>query len=144
MAANNENDKAADTIRLRTVETEAPALDAVTTLAQPPVRKGKKATDKAEKIELSTASKDLEISDRRFRFQKKSLNRIRRMFLRFNVALLIFLTFFALLEKIFPPTASAQHIITDKVIIGIIAGMTAQIGAVVLAAYKGMFTGKKL
>lgn len=123
-----------------------PALTASSpSTVTPAAAKARVRRDKGEVTEtipLSKAEKGLgDISEQRFNFQKKSLNRIRKLFQWFNVAILSFVAVFALIEKIIPPNADA-NIITDKVIIAIIAGMTAQIGAVVLAAYKGMFAAK--
>jgi hypothetical protein len=44
------------------------------------------------------------------------------------------------IEYFHPP---AQPTITDKVIIAALAGITVQSGAIILAAFKGLFTEKK-
>lgn len=135
-----------DTEIAETTPSAVPALPPATATATAPAARGARSRrdkeDKTETIPLSKEEKGLgNISEQRFNFQKKSLNRIRKLFQWFNIALFSFVAFFAIIEKIFPPAAGA-NIITDKVIIGIIAGITAQIGAVVLAAYKGMFAAK--
>lgn len=118
---------------------EQPALNPVVEAGRKPPRSGR---PKTETIEIRQEEKGLEVSEKRFEFQKKSLNRIRKLFKWFNIALLGFVFIFALIEKIYPPATDSGYIITDKVIIGIIAGLTAQIGAIVLAAYKGLFSSK--
>ena len=80
--------------------------------------------------------------DRRVRrqIQKEELRRILTFFMWANAVAGLVVSVMWAIEHLAPP---AQSTITDKVIIAALAGITVQSGAIILAAFKGLFTEKK-
>jgi hypothetical protein len=72
--------------------------------------------------------------------QKEQLRRILTFFMWANAVAGFVITAMWAIEKFYPP---AQPTITDNVIIAALAGITVQSGAIILAAFKGLFTEKK-
>jgi hypothetical protein len=75
----------------------------------------------------------------RRQIQKEELRRILTFFMWANAAAGLIVTIMWGIEHIALP---AQPTITDKVIIAALAGITVQSGAIILAAFKGLFTEK--
>jgi hypothetical protein len=76
----------------------------------------------------------------RRQIQKEELRRILTFFMWANAIAGLLVSISWVIEHITPP---AQPTITDKVIIAALAGITIQSGAIILAAFKGLFTEKK-
>jgi hypothetical protein len=100
----------------------------------------------AEKLKASELEKDLEIGHEHWRdqrkkrkLQKRELGKISNFFIGANLAIALVIVALALIEH-FHPTPT--KVITDKVIIAAIGGITIQAGAIILAAFKGLFSGK--
>jgi hypothetical protein len=72
--------------------------------------------------------------------QREQLRRILTFFMWANAVAGFVVTVMWAIEKFYPPV---QPTITDKVIIAALAGITVQSGAIILAAFKGLFTEKK-
>jgi hypothetical protein len=93
---------------------------------------------------LSELSKDLQLEaardQRRKRsLQKRQLRRVITFFIWANIVLGTVITAFAVAEYIHPPM---HPIISERVIIAAIGGLTVQAGAIIIAAFKGLFKGK--
>ena len=73
------------------------------------------------------------------KIQKKELRRILTFFIVTNVAAAVLISGMALIEHF---TATLHPIITDKVVIAALAGITLQSGAIILTAFKGLFSEK--
>jgi len=73
-------------------------------------------------------------------FQERTIRPIVRFFTWTNSILLIAIFVFAMIEHFFPQSNSATNIITDKVIIAAIGGISVQAGAILIAAVKGLFS----
>ena len=91
---------------------------------------------------LSALEKDIVLKEhrKRGRFQRQQLRRMVRFFLVGNISIGIFIAAFALLEHFLP--LGRPNIITDKVLISAIGGITLQTGAIIVAAFKGLFGNK--
>lgn len=76
---------------------------------------------------------------RKRKLQKKELRLVRNFFIWANIAVAVAVLLMALVEHFSPST---HVVITDKVMIAAIAGVTVQSGAIMLAAFKGLFSGK--
>jgi hypothetical protein len=76
----------------------------------------------------------------RRQIQKEELRRILTFFMWANAVAGLVVTVMWAIEYFAPP---AHSTITDKVIIAVLAGITVQSGAIILAAFKGLFTEKK-
>jgi hypothetical protein len=76
----------------------------------------------------------------RRQIQKEELRRILTFFMWANAVAGLLVSIMWAIEHIAPP---GQPTITDKVIIAALAGITIQSGAIILAAFKGLFTEKK-
>jgi hypothetical protein len=68
--------------------------------------------------------------------QKRELRRIVTFFISANIALGGFVALFAVLEHFHAPS---HPVITERVLIATITGLTLQAGAIVIAAFKGLF-----
>ncbi len=94
---------------------------------------------------LSVLAKDIKLDEaardrrRRRKLQKRQLKKITNFFIGANIALGLLITAFALLEHFDP---RGERIITERVLISMIGGLTVQAGAIILAAVKGLFRGK--
>ena len=93
---------------------------------------------------LSELAKDLKLEAARDQRRKRKLQtrQLRRMitfFIAGNTSLGIFVGAFAVLEHFFPST---ERIITERVLIATVGGLTIQAGAIIIAAFKGLFKGK--
>lgn len=77
-------------------------------------------------------------SKRKRRLQKRQLRRITTFFIWSNVAVGSVVTVLALIEHFFP--SGGPKIITDRVLIAVIGGLTVQAGAIILAAIRGLFS----
>jgi hypothetical protein len=73
------------------------------------------------------------------KIQKKELRRILTFFMATNIAACVLISIMALIEHF---TATLHPIITDKVVIAALAGITLQSGAIILTAFKGLFSEK--
>jgi hypothetical protein len=100
---------------------------------------------KAEKI--SEWEKGIELKRERFRdrrkkrkLQKKELRKISNFFIFANLVVLAGVLVVGVIEHFYPN--NNHYIITDKVMVAAIAGVTIQSGAIILAAFKGLFSGK--
>jgi hypothetical protein len=72
--------------------------------------------------------------------QREQLRRILTFFMWANAVAGLVVTGMWTIEYLHPPV---HPTITDKVIIAVLAGITVQSGAIILAAFKGLFTEKK-
>lgn len=104
----------------------------------------KPSTSRPEK--LSDLERDIQISHERFRdqrakrkLQKKELRKITTFFITANVIIGLVIAGMGALEHFYP---SDHYIITEKVLIAAVGGVTLQSGAIILAAFKGLFSGK--
>ena len=93
---------------------------------------------------LSDLAKDLKLEAardqrRKRRLQKRQLRRIVTFFIWANAVLGAFVAVFAVVEYVYPPS---RPIITERVVISIVGGLTLQVGAIIIAAFKGLFRGK--
>jgi hypothetical protein len=103
------------------------------------VPSGKKETrTKASDLEGGIKLENEKWIDRgaRRQIQKEELRRILTFFMWANAAAGILVTGMWIVEHIAP---LAQPTITEKVIIAALAGITVQSGAIILAAFKGLF-----
>lgn len=97
-----------------------------------------KASDLEGGIELGN-EKWIDRKARR-QIQKEELRRILTFFMWANAIAGATVTVMWAVEHWAPP---AQPVITDKVIIAALAGITVQSGAIILAAFRGLFAEKK-
>ena len=93
---------------------------------------------------LSDLAKDLKLEaardQRRKRsLQKRQLRRVITFFIWANMALGTVLALLAIAEHLYP---RVQPIITERVVIATIGGLTVQAGAAIIAAFRGLFRGK--
>jgi hypothetical protein len=72
--------------------------------------------------------------------KKKELRKITTFFVTANIVIAVLILVFGLVEHFFP--GGKSPVITDKVFIAAIGGVTLQAGAIILAAFKGLFAGK--
>lgn len=94
---------------------------------------------------LSELEHGIELTREQFRdqrtrrkIQKRELRKITTFFIAANIVIALIILLFGLLEHfqdLFRP-----KIITEKVIIAAIGGVTLQAGAIILAAFKGLFS----
>jgi hypothetical protein len=94
---------------------------------------------------LSELARDLKLEAARDqrqkrKLQKHQLRRIVTFFIIANSSLGVFVALFALLELLFP--GERQPVISERVLIASIGGLTLQSGAIIIAAFKGLFRGK--
>lgn len=75
----------------------------------------------------------------RRRIQKRELRRILTFFMWANAAAGAAVILLALIEH---KSFTLRPIITDKVVIAALAGITLQSGAIIIAAFKGLFSEK--
>ena len=99
---------------------------------------------KAEKI--SDLEKDIELTRERFRdqmakrrLQKRELRKITTFFIGANIVIGLLIAALGVIERL---VHADTYVITEKVLIAAIGGVTLQSGAIVLAAFKGLFAGK--
>lgn len=92
----------------------------------------------AQRIRLSSLSKKESGVSEKERLQGDALRPIIGFFIWANLIVLATVFGMALIEHFFP-VASKALIITDKVIIAAIAGITIQTAAIIIAAFKGLF-----
>ncbi len=85
--------------------------------------------------ELADQNGDLKID-----FQERSLRPIIDFFRWTNWVMLAALFGFALLEWQWPPLQGAEKVITDKVLMAAVGGVAVQSGAILIAAFKGLFS----
>lgn len=78
-----------------------------------------------------------EVVTPRDKLQDKSLSPIVQFFCFANAGIGTAIFIIAILELILPDTH--PYIVTDKVLIALIGGFTLQVGAVIIAAFKGLF-----
>lgn len=97
------------------------------------------AAEKLSELTKGIALENAKDQRRRRKIQKRELRRIVSFFIWANLAVGASILGIAVLEHLLP---SATRVITDKVIIAAIAGVTLQSGAIVLAAFKGLFAKK--
>ena len=97
------------------------------------------AAEKLSDLSKGIALEKAKDQRRRRKIQKRELRRIVSFFIWANLAVGAAIVGLTVLEHLVP---SSSRVITDKVIIAAIAGVTVQSGAIVLAAFKGLF-GKK-
>jgi hypothetical protein len=103
----------------------------------------RKATQvKASDLENGINFENEKWIDRRSRrkIQKRELRRILTFFIAANICTGVLVTIMALIEHFTPTT---HPIITDKVVIAALAGITLQAGGIILAAFKGLFSEKR-
>ncbi|MFZ1965270.1 MAG: hypothetical protein WAU78_17705 [Roseiarcus sp.] len=74
----------------------------------------------------------------RDKLQEKTLSPIVSFFIWANSVVGVAVLGLAIIEMFLPP--SHATIVTDKVIIALISGLTIQVGAVIIAAFKGLFS----
>ena len=105
-----------------------------------------KSPDKSEHIKASDLEKGIDLSrehwfDQRQKreIQRIELGKISSFFVYANVAVAAAVVVLALIEHFDPRPI---HVVTEKVLIAAIAGVTVQAGAIVLAAFRGLFSGK--
>ena len=77
---------------------------------------------------------------KRRKLQKRELSKITTFFIGANIVIGILILLFGAIEHYHPN--GKPHVITDKVLIAAIAGVTVQAGAIILAAFKGLFARK--
>jgi hypothetical protein len=96
---------------------------------------------KASELEKGLNLDSEKWKDRRSKrkIQKKELRRILTFFMATNIAAGALISGMALIEHF---TATLHPIITDKVVIAALAGITLQSGAIILTAFKGLFSEK--
>jgi hypothetical protein len=99
-------------------------------------------TVKASELEKGINLENEKWKDRRSRrkIQKRELRRILSFFIAANVSAGVLISIMALIEHF---TTTPHPIITDKVVIAALAGITLQSGAIILAAFKGLFSEKR-
>lgn len=97
---------------------------------------------KASELEGGLQLENEKWIDRKARreIQKEQLRRILTFFMWANAVAGFIITVMWTVEYFYPP---AHATITDKVIIAALAGITVQSGAIILAAFKGLFTERK-
>ncbi len=78
-----------------------------------------------------------EIATPRDKLQEKTLSPIVRFFCFANAGVAAAICIIAVIELFLP--SGHQYIVTDKVLIALISGLTLQGGAVIIAAFKGLF-----
>lgn len=93
----------------------------------------------SEKLSNLTASDALDglAETPRERLQAATLEPVVTFFIRANQAVGIGVFGLAVLEHFWP--MGRESIVTEKVLIALIGGLTLQVGAVIIAAFKGLF-----
>ena len=71
------------------------------------------------------------------RLRKRTLTPLIWFYIVSNAVIVAGIFVFAILERVHP--SFGEHIITEKVVIALIAGNTVQISAMIIAAFKGLF-----
>jgi hypothetical protein len=100
--------------------------------------KPKDITARVESLKLSELSGSIEVvPTHREKLQAQTLSPVVTFFIRANTAVGIGVFLLAGIELLLPP--SHTPIVTEKVIITLIGGLTVQVGAVIIAAFKGLF-----
>jgi hypothetical protein len=95
-----------------------------------------------ERISLGSLSEDHALDGLKEsplgRLQRKTIMPMVRFFIRANTGILFGIGFFALVEHGRQPVANP--IVTEKVLIAMIGGITVQSAAVIIAAFRGLFS----
>jgi hypothetical protein len=96
------------------------------------LKMAEKLSDLAGDLQLEAARDQR----RRRKLQKRQLRRIVTFFIWANGSLGAFVGAFAFLERLYP---HSHPIITERVLIATISGLTVQVGAIIIAAFRGLF-----
>jgi len=101
----------------------------------------KPVAEKASDLEAGIRLSDEKWKDRRSRrkIQKRELKRILTFLMWANTAAGALVAVMALIEHY---SSTPHPIITDKVVIAALAGITVQSGAIIIAAFRGLFSEK--
>lgn len=92
-------------------------------------------------LRLGAAAKHEDVKETpREKLQAETLSPIVKFFIWANSVIGFGIFTLAIIEMLLP--VGHANIITDKVIIALIGGLTVQVGAVIIAAFKGLFAVK--
>jgi uncharacterized membrane protein YjfL (UPF0719 family) len=94
---------------------------------------------KTIRLKLSEVAEQ-EIVGLKIEFQERSLRPIIDFFRWTNWGMLAALLSFALLEWYWPPVGNSSKVVTDKVLIAAVGGIAVQSGAILIAAFRGLFS----
>ena len=99
----------------------------------------KRPTQKTLRLRLSEIESQ-DFDDLKIAFQERSIRPIIKFFLWANSLMLIAIFIFAGIEHFYPPTINDFRIVTDKVLIAAVGGTAFQSGAILIAAFRGLFS----
>ncbi len=78
-----------------------------------------------------------------FELQEKSIRPIINFFTWASAIMLFAIFGFAFIEHFYPTTVVSNNVITDKVMIAAVGAVAIQSGAILVAAFRGMFSKEK-